>query len=190
MTISDRRRARTARSTLATATTLPALHLRLNFSSCWLPRAQSALAQCNSRSLARADLGGVVVEERPDILLIEDSPSQALRIQLLLQRAGYTVQIASDGATGWRQAYALTPRLILLGVDLPVFDGFQLLARLKRAAATAQIPVVMLTDRDHIGSVERAIALGANDCLFKDNAPYQLIAAVGQLVPLASPHDL
>lgn len=129
------------------------------------------------------------MEERLDILLIEDSPSQALRIQLLLQRAGYTVQIAIDGAAGWRQVYAATPRLILLDVDLPTFDGFQLLAGLKRDPATAHIPVVMLTDRDHIGSVERAIALGANDYLFKDDAPYQLVSAVGQLVPLASPHD-
>ena len=103
----------------------------------------------------------MVLEERPDILLIEDSPSQVL--QIFLQRAVY--------------------------IDSSVLDGFQLLARLKRAAATAHIPVVMLTDRDHISSVERAIALGANDYLFKDDAAHQPGAVVGQLVGSTSPHN-
>jgi DNA-binding response OmpR family regulator len=131
----------------------------------------------------------MVVEERPDILLIEDSRSQALQVQLLLQRAGYTVQIAVDGAAGWRQAIAVTPRLILLDVDLPLFDGFQLLARLKRDPATAHIPVVMLTHREHIGSVERAIALGVDGYLFKDDAQRQLGAVVSQLVRPTARHD-
>jgi DNA-binding response OmpR family regulator len=131
----------------------------------------------------------VLMDERPDILLIEDSPSQALRAQLVLQRAGYTVQIAPDGAAGWHQAHALAPRLILLDVDLPTFDGFQLLARLKRDRATANIPVVMLTHREHIDHVERAISLGADDYLFKDDGERQLCAVVAQLLSATEPQN-
>lgn len=115
-----------------------------------------------------------------DILLIEDSQSQALCFRLMLERAGYSVEVAIDGAIGWRHACASHPRMILLDIDLPSLDGFQVLARLKRDRRTATIPVVMLTHRDNVASVQRAIDLGADDYLFKDDAPYELCATVAQ----------
>ncbi|RRR74398.1 MAG: response regulator [Candidatus Viridilinea halotolerans] len=120
------------------------------------------------------------MNDNADILLIEDSQSQALCFRLMLERAGYSVEIAPDGADGWRRACSITPRMILLDIDLPSLDGFQVLGRLKRDRRTANIPVVMLTHRDHIASVQRALDLGANDYLFKDDAPYELCATVAQ----------
>jgi DNA-binding response OmpR family regulator len=117
-----------------------------------------------------------------DILLIEDSPSQALQFQLILERAGYRVRVVADGGDGWRAAYTDRPRLILLDIDLPTLDGFQILTRLKRDRATAAIPILMLTNREHISNIERAIALGANDYLFKDDAVTQLGTCVLQLI--------
>jgi CheY-like chemotaxis protein len=131
----------------------------------------------------------VTMHAGPDILLIEDSASQALQLQLILQRAGYRVTLANDGLVGWRAACAQPPRLILLDVDLPALDGFQVLARLKRDPATANIPVVMLTHREHIDHVERAIALGASDYLFKDDGDRLLGAVVAQLLPATEPQD-
>lgn len=107
------------------------------------------------------------------ILLVEDSTSQAIQFQLLLQRAGYEVQLAMDGMTGWAHACTQMPGLILLDIDLPKMNGFQLLMRLKRGRKTAHIPVMMLTCRDHISDVERAIELGADDYLFKDECLFQ-----------------
>lgn len=117
-----------------------------------------------------------------DILLIEDSQSQALQLQLILQRAGYRVAIATDGAAGWRVACDQLPRLILLDLELPTLDGFQVLSRLKRGRATAAIPVIMLTNRDHVSSVERAIELGVDDYLPKQDIPQQLGAIVRQFL--------
>ena len=116
------------------------------------------------------------------ILIIEDSISQALQFQLVLQRAGYRVHVVADGASGWRYACAQRPDLILLDVDLPGMDGFQVLARLKRDRATAALPVMMLTHREHISNVARAIELGADDYLFKDEALRQVCAAVDQIL--------
>lgn len=120
-----------------------------------------------------------------DILLIEDSQSQAVRFQLMLERAGYAVQVIADGADGWRQAGELHPRLVLLDIDLPSLDGYQVLSRLKRDRRTCDIPVVMLTHRDNVVSVQRALDLGADDYLFKDDAPYELCATVAQAL---NPH--
>jgi len=117
-----------------------------------------------------------------DILLIEDSTAQATCFQLMLERAGYSVQVVADGAAGWRAAYATSPRLVLLDIDLPSLDGYQILGRLKRDRRTAAIPVVMLTHRDNVNSVERALNLGADDYLFKDDAPYELCATVAQAI--------
>lgn len=103
------------------------------------------------------------MSESTDILLIEDSPSQGLQLQLLLQRAGYSVRIATDGVKGWRQAHTNPPRLILLDVNLPTLDGFQVLTRLKRDRTTSQIPVIILSTSNHVSDVERAIALGTDD---------------------------
>jgi DNA-binding response OmpR family regulator len=117
-----------------------------------------------------------------DILLIEDSPTQALRFQLLLQRAGYRVHIIADGAEGWRVACDDLPRLILLDVDLPTMDGFQVLARLKRGRATAKIPIIMLTNREHVSNVIQALEMGADNYLPKPDALEQLQSAVEELL--------
>ncbi len=121
----------------------------------------------------------------PDILLIEDSPSQALQFRLMLEQAGYHVQVAATGIEGWRAASVLQPRMILLDIDLPGLDGFQVLSRLKRDRATRHIPVVMLTHREHVSSVQRAIDLGADDYLFKDDAASALLPVVEQAMALA-----
>jgi DNA-binding response OmpR family regulator len=117
-----------------------------------------------------------------DILLVEDSPTQALQFQLLLTRAGYRISVARNGADGWRQACDVHPRIILLDIDLPQLDGFQVLARLKRGRDTAAIPVIMLTSREHISNVERALALGAADYLPKEEALQTVCDAVAQLI--------
>jgi DNA-binding response OmpR family regulator len=118
----------------------------------------------------------------PTILIIEDSSSQALQFQLVLQREGYQVHVATDGAVGWRFACQRLPQIILLDIDLPGMDGFQVLVRLKRSRATAGIPVVMLTHREHINNVIHAIDLGAADYLFKDDVLQNICATVKQLL--------
>ena len=130
------------------------------------------------------------MDERPSILLIEDSRSEALRVQLTLERFGYRVRVAAGGLAGWRAACAQLPRLILLDVDLPTLDGFQVLSRLKRGHATKNIPVVMLTHRAHVSDVERAIALRADDYLFKEDIMQQLCAVVDHFLrPAELPRD-
>jgi DNA-binding response OmpR family regulator len=76
--------------------------------------------------------------------------------------------------------------MILLDIDLPSLDGYQVLGRLKRHRRTAPIPVVMLTHRDNVDSVQRAIDLGADDYLFKDDATLELCATVAQALEQAA----
>lgn len=109
------------------------------------------------------------MNKRRYILIVEDSASQALRLQLLLKRAGYDVSIVRDGAEGWQQACSEQPGMILLDINLPTMDGFEVLSRLKTSGSTAAIPIVMLTSLDRIHDVEEAVARGADGYLFKDD---------------------
>lgn len=130
-----------------------------------------------------------------NILVIEDSASQALRLQLLLKRAGYDVRIAHDGAEGWLKACSLHPELILLDINLPRMNGFCVLALLKRNKTTDTIPVVMLTSHDRLVDVEEAVALGADgylfkdDCLFRSEGAQQIVDTINQLVAF-HPRDM
>ncbi len=121
------------------------------------------------------------------ILLIEDSPSQAIHLKLLLQSIGYTVRLASDGRQGWREACTDHPSLILLDMNLPILNGLQVLSRLKRDVKTAGIPVVILSDAESILQVEQALELGASDYLFKSDflrwdSGEQLSGAIDQVL--------
>src|SRR5262245_7199954 len=71
-----------------------------------------------------------------DTLLIEDSPSQARQLQLILERARYRVAVVTDGAAGWQAAYDQLPELTLLDVELPALDVSQRRSQFKRSSAT------------------------------------------------------
>lgn len=104
------------------------------------------------------------------ILLIEDSRSQALQLQLWLQRTtGRDVRVSVNGVEGWKQACNDVPSIVLLDINLPMLDGFQILGRLKRNQATARVPVVILTTSQAVGDVEQALSLGADAYMFKDD---------------------
>lgn len=126
-----------------------------------------------------------------DILLIEDSPSQAMRFKLMLNSLGYQVHLASDGREGWQKAHIDHPSLILLDFNLPLLSGLQVLSRLKRDRNTANIPVVMLSEQERAIQVEEALNLGADDYLFKsdytqENAASSLQCAIEQVLMVAA----
>lgn len=109
------------------------------------------------------------MKKQPYILIIEDSMSQALRLQLTLNQAGYQVRVARTGIEGLEIASMTHPAVILLDINLPVMDGFEVLNQMKQNNSTTHIPVVMLTSLDRIQDVERAVSLGADGYLFKDD---------------------
>lgn len=103
-----------------------------------------------------------------EALLIEDSQTQALQIKLTLESVGLVVRIAHDGPEGIRAATEYLPALIILDVNLPSMDGFQVCRRLKRNAVTANIPVIMLTDKADPKATMSGIEAGADDYIPKD----------------------
>jgi DNA-binding response OmpR family regulator len=103
-----------------------------------------------------------------DVLLIEDSKTQAAQIKAMLESLGFTVRVAYDGLDGIRAVMEQRPALIVLDVKLPGMDGFQVCRRLKRSPDTQTIPVIMLTERDEAQATMSGLQAGADDYIPKD----------------------
>lgn len=102
------------------------------------------------------------------ILLIDDDRNILELASLALQKEGYTVAVAFDGAQGLELAKALpAPALIILDVNMPRMDGWETLRRLKIIPQTEKIPIVMLTTEGLVKDVDKAMSLGATTYLVK-----------------------
>jgi DNA-binding response OmpR family regulator len=91
----------------------------------------------------------VLVAVRPagrrTVLVVDDEPEIRQLVQKALERHGYAVETAADGAVALAKAEALVPDLVLLDAMLPKVHGFEACRRLKSAPRTRQVPVVMMT---------------------------------------------
>ena len=114
-----------------------------------------------------------------DILLVEDEPQLAEQVSRALVRAGHEVRTAGDGPCALKEVTRSRWDLVVLDVNLPGFDGFELLSRIR----TARIPVrvLMLTARSEVGDRVAGLKAGADDYLTKPFALEELLARVDVL---------
>lgn len=103
-----------------------------------------------------------------DILVVEDSPTQALRLKLLLENAGFAVTLAEGGGEAIRKATQRPPAAVVLDVNLPDIDGFHVCRTLKQYHVTSGIPVIMLTIEDRAHETLIGLSAGADAYLPKD----------------------
>ncbi len=94
------------------------------------------------------------------ILYIEDSPSNRLLVTRILLVEGYEVLEASDGVEGIAMARSEHPDLILMDMNLPEVDGYELTAKIKDDPELADIPVVAMTANVMQGDREKALQAG------------------------------
>jgi DNA-binding response OmpR family regulator len=104
----------------------------------------------------------------PSILIVEDSPPQALKVKLVLESNGCQVVWVDTGWAGVEAAKNQHFDLIVLDVELPDIDGFTVCQKLKAEPDLAEVPVVMMTTRDHAEDVLNGLEIGAVDYIPKD----------------------
>ena len=111
-----------------------------------------------------AALGSGKDSGKRTVLYIEDNPVNALIIgELLSRRADLVLHVASDGSSGVAQAKLLQPELILLDMQLPDFDGYEVLRRLQADPATADIRCIALSANAMPEDITRALRAGVSD---------------------------
>jgi CheY-like chemotaxis protein len=126
------------------------------------------------------------------ILLVEDDPGHARLIEKNMRRSSFTndIVVVSDGQTALdfirgEGEYAgrkpPSPLLILLDLNLPVLDGYQVLERLKSDERTQRIPVIILTSTEDAREVERCYELGCNIYVTKPVSYEQFSEAIARI---------
>lgn len=97
------------------------------------------------------------------ILLVEDNAMNLDMLKRRLERRGFEVLVAQDGAEGVRVATEALPRLVLMDISLPVMDGWEATRRLKADPRTAGIPILVLTAHALSTDRDKCFAAGADD---------------------------
>jgi two-component system phosphate regulon response regulator PhoB len=126
---------------------------------------------------------------RERILLIEDEPDIAEVLQYNLEKEGFEVELAHRGDTGLEALRRQPPDLVLLDLMLPGVGGLELTRMLKREAATARLPIVMLTARGE--EVDRIVGLelGADDYISKPFSPREVVLRVKAVLRRRQPEE-
>jgi CheY-like chemotaxis protein len=116
------------------------------------------------------------------ILLAEDVNVIALTMARALQKAGFDVEIARDGAECLRKAIEAPPDLIILDMMMPKMNGIEVLQGLRFARSTREVDVLVCSAKDFKAEREQAARLGAVDYLIKAADPSVLVQKVQEML--------
>ena len=112
------------------------------------------------------------------ILCIEDNPENRLLVRRVLEAEGYQVIEADNGVTGLQKAKTIAPDLVLMDINLPEIDGYELTHRLKQMPDLAGVPIVAMTANVMKGDREKTLAAGCDGYIQKpidvDQLPLQV----------------
>jgi CheY-like chemotaxis protein/DNA-binding CsgD family transcriptional regulator len=110
------------------------------------------------------------------VLIVDDVPDNLAVLHDALDAAGYTVLVATDGATALQRAAQAEPDIVLLDAVMPGMDGFEVARRLKAGPETAHIPIVFMTGLTDTEHVLAAFDAGGVDYVTKPIRPPEVLA--------------
>jgi chemosensory pili system protein ChpA (sensor histidine kinase/response regulator) len=143
----------------------------------------AALVAERSRRALLAEAAGraesAAAEEKADtIMVVDDSITMRRVAERLLSRNGYRVVTAKDGLDAIAMLQTETPAIVLLDIEMPRADGFEVAAFIRNNARLAAVPIIMITSRSGEKHRERARVLGVDRYLIKPYQEDQLLAEV------------
>src|SRR5579871_4041434 len=118
----------------------------------------------------------------PRILAVDDEPNIVRLIQVNLERHGYQVETANNGAQALAKIRQNRPDLLVSDVMMPEMDGFELLASIRRDPNLMDLPVIMLTAKAQDKDVLEGYKTGADMHLTKPFNPQELLAFVKRIL--------
>ncbi len=115
------------------------------------------------------------------ILIIEDNEKVASALNIRIKSAGYETVVASDALSGVSTAVKCRPDLVLVDINLPAGNGFEVVERI-RAQLPANAPVIFITASKQPGLESRAVEMGASGFVEKPYNPVQLLTLVDNIL--------
>lgn len=119
---------------------------------------------------------------KPKILLVEDNAENRYLAQFLLEQGGFEVEASVTGSDGLARAATLQPAAILLDIQLPDIDGYEVARRLKLAPVTAQIPIIAVSSFAMPGEKLRATETGCAGYITKPIDPMTFVTEIKGLL--------
>ena len=116
------------------------------------------------------------------VMVVDDSLTVRRVTQRLLLREGYQVILAKDGIDALEQLQSITPDVMLVDIEMPRMDGFDLTRNIRGDARTSHIPIIMITSRTADKHRNYAAELGVNEYFGKPYREDDLLGAIGQFV--------
>ncbi|MFC5581089.1 EAL domain-containing protein [Rhodanobacter terrae] len=117
-----------------------------------------------------------------EVLVAEDSPTQAERLRYLLEERGYSVTAVADGKQALAAARQCKPALIVSDVMMPEMDGFTLCGEIKRDDQLHDVPVILLTTLADVRDIMKGLECGADNFIRKPYEEHYLLARVDYLL--------
>lgn len=108
------------------------------------------------------------------VLIVDDEPMARTLLRLMLVRAGFHVTEAEDGFDALDKIRKNQPDVVLLDVMMPGMDGFAVCEQLRNEAATAELPIIMLSAKTDLDSINKGLRAGATVYLTKPISPEDL----------------
>ncbi len=116
------------------------------------------------------------------IALVDDEPNILLSLEFLIQRAGYDVKTASDGEAGLELVESWQPDLLILDVNMPKRDGFEVCQTLRSNPSFENLKIIMLTAKGREVEREKGLAIGADDYVTKPFSTQEIIDKINSLL--------
>lgn len=116
------------------------------------------------------------------VLIVDDEPMARTLLRLMLVRAGFNVSEAEDGFDALEKVEASQPDIILLDVMMPGMDGFSVCEALRQREETATLPIIMLSAKTDLDSINKGLRVGATKYLTKPISPEELSRHVNDVL--------
>ena len=117
-----------------------------------------------------------------EILIVEDSPTQAERLRRLIQSVKYRARVAGNGRLALEAIHERKPHLVLSDIVMPEMDGYDLCRAIKADAGLRDIPVILVTSLNDPKDIIRGIECGADNFIRKPYAEDYLLNRIGHML--------
>ena len=116
------------------------------------------------------------------VLIVDDEPNIVAALEFLLEKNGYAVRAAANGAEALEQLDAFRPDLVLLDVMVPKLSGYEICQRMRAEPKWQGIKVVMLSAKGREVEVSKGMSLGADLYVTKPFSSTELVATIDKLL--------
>jgi len=115
------------------------------------------------------------IAQKPKVLIIDDDPTLRRLVQVVFERDGFDVSLASEGSEGVRLALMNPPNIIILDIMMEGLHGFEVCKMLRANSSMQRTAIIIVSGKSYKPDIDRAMELGADSYVVKPFSPKELL---------------